>query len=149
MSDKIKRYCAYCGRVAHRCQCAKPDSRLRRFLARAGVAYRPVWMPTPYKRGVPPQVKQRERAIMGRQRKVWYAALVEQFGEHCQHCGTQTEPALDHVLPVAKGGLSELSNLQLLCRACNTAKGKLWYDCRPSAPDTECEHQPIHPDLTK
>ena len=129
-----KRYCAYCGRVAHRCTCADDDSRLRRFLAIIHAPYQPLWRGTPYKRGVPPQIKRRERATVRRNYKAWQDALVEHYGPTCQHCqADEAKLVLDHVIPVAKGGLSELTNMQLLCAECNTAKGKLAYDCRPSS----------------
>ena len=127
-----KRYCVYCGRVAHRCECAKDNSRLYRFLAIINAPYQPLWRDTPYKRGVPPQIKRRERATARRNYKMWVATLIERHGEACQHCHrTNAKLVLDHVIPVAKGGLSELENMQLLCTSCNTTKGKLTYDCRP------------------
>jgi hypothetical protein len=47
-------------------------------------------------------------------------------GYRCQICGrTQKEGAklvLDHIVPVAKGGKTELSNLQTLCFECNSGK---------------------------
>jgi 5-methylcytosine-specific restriction endonuclease McrA len=118
--------------VAHRCACRDDDSRLRRFLAIIHAPYHPQWRDTPYKRGVPPQIKRRERAPARRHYTTWYTALAEQYGAACQHCGTtETKLVLDHVIPVAKGGLSELGNMQLLCESCNTTKGKLAYNCRP------------------
>lgn len=128
----VKRYCAYCGRVAHRCACGAANSRLRRFLAIIHAPHRPLWRDAPYKRGVPPQVKRHERAIARRHHDAWHTALVACYGAMCQHCRATGVPlVLDHVVPVAKGGKSDLSNLQLLCAACNAAKGKLAYDCRP------------------
>lgn len=47
----------------------------------------------------------------------------------CKHCGNSTsnEPNLlleiDHIVPIAKGGLTEESNLQTLCWKCNRTKG--------------------------
>ena len=122
--------CVYCGRVAHRCRCAQPDSPLRRFLARGDAEYMPRWRDQPYKRGVPPQIKQRERATLRRAYVGWYDELVARYGEHCLHCGQADALVIDHVLPVARGGLSQPDNLQLLCRTCNALKGKLYYDCR-------------------
>ncbi len=104
---------------------------MQRFLARADVDYTPSLMDTHYKRGVPPQVKRCERATLRRNRDDWYAALVEQHGERCLHCGAREDLVLDHIQSVAKGGKSVLENMQLLCADCNTAKGKLIYDCRP------------------
>ncbi len=122
--------CVYCGRVPHRCDCARPDSRLQKFLGRANIAYTTRLRSQPYKRGVPPQVKRRERATLRRHYRDWYTTLAQQHGDHCQHCGVTDDLVLDHIVSIAKGGLSLIDNLQLLCADCNTAKGKLIYDCR-------------------
>ncbi len=47
----------------------------------------------------------------------------------CQKCGNSTEREenllleIDHIVPIAKGGLTEESNLQTLCWKCNRSKG--------------------------
>lgn len=44
----------------------------------------------------------------------------------CQACGASgkdVELHVDHIIPVSKGGKTELSNLQTLCRDCNLGKG--------------------------
>lgn len=130
----MKRYCAYCGRVEHRCECAKDDSRARRFFARSPYDFASNWMDAPYKRGVPPQIKRRERYTLRKNYKIWYAQLVVDYGEVCANCGAtpddETKLVIDHVVSIAKGGLSEYANLQLLCAECNNLKGKLCIDCR-------------------
>ena len=43
----------------------------------------------------------------------------------CQSCGqTQIETKLniDHIIPLAKGGSNDMSNLQTLCQTCNQNK---------------------------
>jgi 5-methylcytosine-specific restriction endonuclease McrA len=129
----MKKYCAYCGRVAHRCQCADENSRLRQFLACSATEYEPLWMDNPYKRGVPPQIKQKERVILRKNYDLWFAGIVERDGKKCANCGLAADEAkliLDHMLSIAKGGKSELANLQILCAECNRIKGKLCIDCR-------------------
>lgn len=128
-----KKYCTYCGRVAYRCKCGSPDSNLQQFLARQSeyTAYIPQHRETPYKRGVPPQIKRRERNTMRRIFKTAYADLVANYGEMCLNCGAIDDLVIDHIISIAKGGRSEMANLQLLCPECNRLKGKLCIDCRP------------------
>ncbi len=123
-------YCVYCGRVQHRCTCAQAESDLQAFLALGEKTYSLCLRAVPYKRAVPPQSKKRERATMRANYKVWYAQLVEQQGEHCANCASTENLAIDHIVPIAKGGLSQYENLQLLCATCNRIKGKLVIDCR-------------------
>jgi 5-methylcytosine-specific restriction endonuclease McrA len=129
MTDS-RQYCIYCGRVAHRCLCGKSDSNARQFLERGGQSYAPYFRMAHYKRGVPPQIKKRERAIMRKNYKNWYQHLIDSYGEDCANCGATEKLVVDHVLPISKGGLSDTSNLQLLCAECNQIKGKLMIDCR-------------------
>lgn len=129
-----KLYCAYCGRVAHRCQCDTPNSDLHLFFARNPNApddYFPNWMATPYKRGVPPQIKRKERYQLRKQYDEWYQALAERDGEYCRNCGESDHNKLviDHIISIAKGGTSQLENLQILCAECNRIKGKLCIHC--------------------
>jgi hypothetical protein len=41
----------------------------------------------------------------------------------CVSCGSKQRLQFDHVIPVALGGAGTVENLQLLCAACNGAKG--------------------------
>lgn len=127
--------CAYCGRLTHRCRCHLPESDLRRFLARGGREYSPQQMPGKTRWAVPPQLKRRERAILRANHAAWQTALIAKYGERCANCGSVEALAIDHVLPIARGGRSELENLQLLCGACNRLKGKLMVDCRQHTPN--------------
>ncbi|MFF4557178.1 HNH endonuclease [Streptomyces sp. NPDC001422] len=40
----------------------------------------------------------------------------------CQKCGARTDLEVDHLVPVARGGSWELSNLWVLCRPCHRSK---------------------------
>ena len=47
-------------------------------------------------------------------------------GGACSHCGrygTMSTMEADHVVPYSKGGKTDYSNLQILCRPCNRSKG--------------------------
>ena len=41
----------------------------------------------------------------------------------CKKCGTTENLSIDHIMPFSKGGITEESNLQTLCRSCNSRKG--------------------------
>jgi len=41
---------------------------------------------------------------------------------YCVYCGTTEDLQIDHIIPIAKGGTSDLDNLQILCGKCNRKK---------------------------
>ncbi|MDJ0553622.1 MAG: HNH endonuclease [Microcoleaceae cyanobacterium MO_207.B10] len=48
---------------------------------------------------------------------------------HCQSCGQtskEIELTIDHIIPLARSGSNEISNLQTLCRSCNQKKKHLF-----------------------
>lgn len=60
-------------------------------------------------------------------------AVLERDGFSCQACGRNVREDkiklhVDHVLPIAKGGKTELANLQALCQECNAGKSDLIID---------------------
>jgi hypothetical protein len=52
--------------------------------------------------------------------------ILKRDGYRCQLCGATANDGakleIDHIVPVAKGGTNDLSNLQVLCRDCNSGK---------------------------
>jgi 5-methylcytosine-specific restriction endonuclease McrA len=40
----------------------------------------------------------------------------------CASCGATQDLTVDHIVPLSRGGSSDLSNLQTLCRSCNGIK---------------------------
>jgi 5-methylcytosine-specific restriction endonuclease McrA len=51
-----------------------------------------------------------------------WQALCAWFGHQCLACGS-TEITVDHVIPLEKRGPNTISNLQPLCKPCNSSKG--------------------------
>lgn len=50
-------------------------------------------------------------------------ASVLALGQHkCCECGATEPLEIDHIVPISKGGTSDPSNLQVLCRPCNRRK---------------------------
>ena len=77
--------------------------------------------------------KQRKRAQRGGGDKVIPAEVFNRDGWRCQRCGKKVrqqkkkhshlDAHVDHILPLSKGGLHAMANVQTLCRACNCDKG--------------------------
>lgn len=49
--------------------------------------------------------------------------VYERDGYRCVRCGSKDHLSLDHIYPWSLGGKDEESNLQTLCRSCNSKKG--------------------------
>ena len=52
------------------------------------------------------------------------AKVLLRDGARCRRCRTAVNLEVDHIIPVSKGGRTEESNLQALCRRCNRRKSK-------------------------
>jgi hypothetical protein len=52
------------------------------------------------------------------------AAVLIRDGGRCRKCRRAVKLEIDHIIPVSKGGKTEESNLQTLCRRCNRAKSR-------------------------
>jgi len=50
-------------------------------------------------------------------------AILDRDSHRCVQCGGGSPFHIDHITPVAKGGLTTLENLQVLCAPCNLSKG--------------------------
>jgi hypothetical protein len=65
-----------------------------------------------------------ERGVGVATRNPLYYRLVKRDGERCQIPGCRNDILeIDHIVPRSAGGSGKLSNLQLLCRQHNAAKG--------------------------
>jgi len=79
-------------------------------------------------------LKQKRRAlVMGNggefTPKEW-RELCESNNYKCLCCGRTEKLSADHVLPLSKGGPSNIDNIQPLCRPCNSSKGNKHIDYR-------------------
>nr|WP_302578297.1 HNH endonuclease [Methanobrevibacter arboriphilus] len=57
-------------------------------------------------------------------------AVYERDNYTCLCCGIQTDLSIDHIVPRSSGGSNDMSNLQTLCRSCNSAKSDKYVDYR-------------------
>src|SRR5215469_1098574 len=52
------------------------------------------------------------------------ATVLVRDGGRCRRCRRSINLEMDHIVPVSKGGTTEESNLQVLCRRCNRTKAR-------------------------
>ena len=52
------------------------------------------------------------------------ATVLVRDGGRCRRCRRAIKLEMDHIVPVSKGGKTEESNLQTLCRRCNRTKSR-------------------------
>ena len=58
-------------------------------------------------------------------------------GNKCVSCGETENLCMDHIHPISKGGTNDESNLQTLCRSCNSRKGAKVLTEQPPNPDAQ------------
>lgn len=51
--------------------------------------------------------------------------LLRQIQPYCSICKTTKDLTVDHIVPLSRGGSTVESNLQVLCRRCNSRKGNI------------------------
>lgn len=56
-------------------------------------------------------------------RDILLLTLAERDGLYCRLCKSTDHITIDHIIPIANGGINTLSNLQILCKSCNSRKG--------------------------
>lgn len=49
-------------------------------------------------------------------------AILERDKHRCRFCKGKSDLEIDHIVPVSFGGTNDLTNLRVLCRACNTGR---------------------------
>lgn len=94
----------------------------------------PEWMTRPPAGHVPMSHGERRRMRVkqngGAHTRAEWLALCEQYGNRCLRCGKKRPLSKDHVIPVLLGGSNDISNIQPLCRSCNSSKGASIVDYR-------------------
>ena len=63
-----------------------------------------------------------------------WKSLCKRYHNRCLCCGKRRKLTADHVIPVSKGGTSNISNIQPLCGPCNSSKGTKRTDYRRRIP---------------
>lgn len=49
--------------------------------------------------------------------------VIERDGADCRYCGGEADPPhIDHIVPLARGGSSDIENLTVACQRCNSSK---------------------------
>lgn len=59
-----------------------------------------------------------------------WLALCDRYDNRCLACAERKPLTVDHVVPLVRGGLHDISNIQPLCKPCNSAKGRRIIDYR-------------------
>lgn len=64
---------------------------------------------------------------MNQQRNPWdtekYNLIFNRDENVCAYCGIDTNLALDHIVPISRGGDDTAANLVVSCKSCNSSKG--------------------------
>lgn len=71
-------------------------------------------------------------AAIGSHTAAEWDALCAHYNHCCLACGQCVPLTEDHIVPLVKGGTDDISNIQPLCRPCNSAKGTQTIDYRPA-----------------
>jgi 5-methylcytosine-specific restriction endonuclease McrA len=89
----------------------------------------PALLPYPG-RGPCPDCKRAETRKRGKTRARGYDAEHKRLSKlaiaahpYCMDCNATKDLVGDHIIPRSKGGLNMLSNYEVRCRSCNTARG--------------------------
>ncbi len=63
-----------------------------------------------------------------------WEAIIKKYDYKCVACNEKADPLCqDHIIPISKGRVSTIDNIQPLCRSCNTRKMTNTVDYRPDS----------------
>ena len=66
---------------------------------------------------------------------VQWIEILKRFNYRCARCGSDEDLTKDHITPICQGGKTTSSNIQPLCRSCNSKKARV--EDRVFIPDPE------------
>jgi 5-methylcytosine-specific restriction protein A len=81
-----------------------------------------------YKEHIRNQPRRDAQAFIGKKNVRWWLFKRDSF--LCLCCGDHQNLSVDHIVPINRGGENKLSNLQTLCRSCNSRKSDTYKDYR-------------------
>jgi len=70
-----------------------------------------------------------------------FKTLCRKYGNRCLCCRKHKKLTADHVIPVSRGGTSNISNIQPLCQPCNSSKKDGTLDFRKTPTHKETQHE--------
>jgi len=94
--------CLNCGELSNKARCYKCSIRVARRREQA--------RPTRSERGYDAEWRRLSK-------------LLRNLQPFCSICKTTKDLTVDHIVPLSAGGSTVISNLQVLCRKCNSSKG--------------------------
>jgi 5-methylcytosine-specific restriction endonuclease McrA len=65
----------------------------------------------------------RERSAGGVVTIASWTSILQRWGGSCARCGASGDLTMDHIIPLARGGSNDPSNIQPMCHWCNSTKG--------------------------
>lgn len=86
------------------------------------------------------------RPWFGNERKLKKQCLFERQEGKCAKCGKEFSInglTFDHIVPLCRDGTNDMPNLQLLCKPCNSRKGKNMDTKQVGRQATRCQPGPI------
>lgn len=94
------------------------------------------WIKDHPRRHAARQAKRRAQKTMagGAYTELEWIELCTKYDYCCLCCGKQEPLTADHIIPICKGGSSNIDNIQPLCRSCNSGKGRRIIDYRKTGP---------------
>lgn len=63
------------------------------------------------------------RGLSGSVWKRLRQTILERDGHKCNYCGATDDLAVDHIIPLSRGGTNDPENLTPACKPCNSSKG--------------------------